>query len=228
MKCQSCKEDIPPKFAHALSVNICPMCGQEVMDIRLKNILSALKIALEDAKNHMEDVEDWLFSNFSLKKIKLNEMIVDKNANDKITESFYGKGSQPVFEKQTQHKPGVMVNRSDNDDGEDVVVDDSASTIFAKRAGVIHPKKALDFIKGKSDGAAPPSEFKGVDEEYGDVFANDTNAKPLNTNEIHQMNDLFGVPNLAKTSHELEMQKLKRLQAQSSISNGSGSIRRSE
>lgn len=221
MKCQSCKEDIPPKFAHALSVNICPMCGQEVMDIKLKNILGGLKISLEAAKDHMEDVEDWLFSNFSLKKIKPNEIIVDKNA-----EPLFVPGN--MQQKPTQHKPGVMVNRSDNDDGEDVVVDDSASTVFAKRSGVIHPKKALDFIKGKSTGAASPSEFKGADEEYGDVFANDTNVKPLSTNEVNQMNDLFGNPDLSNTSHELEMQKLKRLQAQSSVSNGSGSIRRSE
>lgn len=214
MKCKSCREDIPPKFTHALSVNICPLCGQEIMDVKLQNILGELKTSLNSAQEYMEEVEDWLFSNFSLKKVKPNEIVVDKNQLKPVSVS---------------PGPGVMVNRKEDD--EEVVVDEkpSTTTVFAKRAGVISPKKALDFIKGRSAlGAADPSEFEGVDDEYGEMemqeSSHDDNLSPLNPNERNQMAGIFRGEDLAKSSHELEMQKLKRLQAQNSVSGGGGGI----
>src|SRR5271170_6309113 len=189
MKCKSCQEDVPPKFTHALTVNICPLCGQEIMDLKLKNILGELKVALGDAKDYMDEVEDWLLSNYSLKKIKPNEVTVDKiklqTLEQKSAAVQAGTFNPPM---QNSHGPGTMVNRRDEDSGsDDVVVDErppnSGMSVFHQRAGVLNPKKALDFIKGKASlGAADPSEFSGVDEEYG-VDIGSENLNPLNTNE---------------------------------------------
>lgn len=217
MLCKSCKNDVPPKFAHAFTVNICPLCGGEIMPLKLKNILGELKVALGDAKEYMDEVEDWLFSNFGLKKIKPNEVVVDKN-------QLKAPRPETVETHSHAHNPGTMVNRRDDDEqSEDVVIDEKPSTVFAKRAGVIHPKSALDFIKGRTSvGAADPSEFQGVDEEYGDMSLGDEGLNPLSSTERHQMGNIFKGVDLSDTSHELELQKLKKLQAQSAVAGGGG------
>jgi hypothetical protein len=225
MKCKSCKEDVPPKFAHAIATNMCPLCGQEIMDAKLQNILGELKIALGDAKDYMAEVEDWLFSNFSLRKIKENEIVVDKEANEKSKMQF--ENIQTEKTKRHVGNPGVMVNRNEQDEQveDDIVVEDKPSTVFAKRAGVHNVKRAVDFIKGRSTGAADPSEFQGVDEEYGDIVEDHKDLNPLNNSERNQMANIFRNED-SKVLDELEMQKLKRLQSQGAINGGSGFFRR--
>lgn len=219
MRCKSCKEDVPPKFTHALSVNVCPLCGKEIMDEKLQEILGELKIALSDAKDYMNEVEDWLLSNYSLKRIKENEVLVDKIQLDNLR-------VQSQVQTKVKHDPasigkGVMVHRSEDESDDDVVVDERPATpasVFAKRAGVPNHKKALDFIKGNM-GAADPSEFKGIDEEYGDIGLDNANETPLNVREQSEMASIFGQETKIQ---ELELQKLKRLQAQSAVGGGGG------
>lgn len=217
MQCKSCNDQVPAKFAHSIAVNICPLCGGEIMPIKLKNILAELKVALGDAKDYMDEVEDWLYSNFSLKKLTTDQMVVDKSVFDALEHKSITQTSVPA------HGSPFMVNRREDVSG-DVVVDEKPASIFHKRAGVINPKKAIDFIKGRtSSGAADPSEFQGVDDEYGEM--NDsigTNLNPLNMNEQKAMANMFAGNDLGNTSQELELQKLKRLQAQSTVSSGGG------
>lgn len=211
MNCISCKEDIPSKFTHALSINICPLCGKEIMPEELKNVLAKLKIVFDDAKNYMNEVEDWLAANFSFKRLKPNEIILDKNQYDN--------------EMKQRYFSNTPSNRKD----ENSSPDDKAN-MFAKRAGVPDHKNTLDFIKGKgSFGAADPSEFVGVDDEYGEINSDnvevDQNLTPLNKSEANQIGSIFADKNNTSSS-ALEIQKLKKLQSQSSFSNGGGKFRR--
>lgn len=222
--CQSCKEDISSKFTHAISVNVCPMCGNAIMNEKLQNVLGELKVAFDDAKDYMSEVEDWLFSNFSLKKIGSDEVVINK---DKLLEldqqPKIGRNTNMIM---TKGKPGIMVNRSDDEDVSINETNDAASTtVFAKRAGVPSHKKTLDFIKGKASfsGAADPSEFP-LDEEEGFSETIEQNPNPLNVKEINQMVDLFGTDEPTQ-SRELDMQKLKKLQSQSALGGG-GAFRR--
>jgi hypothetical protein len=222
MKCRSCKEDVPPKFAHALSVNVCPLCGQEIMEAKLQNVLAELKICLTDAQEYSEEVEDWLFSNYSFKKIKSNEVVVDKNQLERQVQTHAHTNANASVSHFTGKGPGVSVNRNED---EDLTVEDQPS-IFAKRAGIGNHKKAIDFIKGRTSfGAADPSEFQGVDDEYGDVngYSDDEDTNPLNVNERKQMANIFSQDD-NKVSQEMQMQKLKRLQAASE--GGGGFFRR--
>lgn len=209
MLCKSCKEDIPSKFTHALSRNECPLCGAEIIDDKLKDIISNLKLVLSDASEYMNEIEDWLFSNFSFKKIHPGQVVLDKEQFEKLS-------AQSI---QRQFVPGqgrgAIVNRNDDQDSQDM-------SGFSKRAGVVgNHKKALDFIKGRPTlGAAHPSEFKGVDDEYGDI--NEDNLPPLNQNEAQQMDSIFANSG-GESSHELELQKLKRLYNQNA---GNGTFRR--
>lgn len=60
MKCTSCSSEINPKWKHAVDTNLCPFCGQSIMDIELKALLSTLSTTLESLKAHPEHLEDWL------------------------------------------------------------------------------------------------------------------------------------------------------------------------
>lgn len=66
MKCESCQVEINPKWTHALTSNICPMCGGQVLPEHLKVCLANLTIAMKDmASQYPDQLEDWLLSNYS-------------------------------------------------------------------------------------------------------------------------------------------------------------------
>lgn len=66
MLCKSCKGDVPPKFAHAILVNTCPLCGDVIMDEALQISLKALKQVMEAVNSYPQEIFDWLKSNYSL------------------------------------------------------------------------------------------------------------------------------------------------------------------
>jgi hypothetical protein len=194
MKCKSCTEEIPSKFAHAISVNICPLCGKEIMDTKLQSILNDLSNIFNESKDYMKEIEDWLASNFQLKKFDPNEM--------------------PANFSSTVVKPGkgVAVLRRDEDDQGDDVGDDTEMSVFAKRAGVKKPKavkKAVDFIKNGT-GAADPEDFVGEDDESGMIVDMPVSKAPLSSNEKYEMENMFDTDN-SKLEQMMELEKLKRL-----------------
>lgn len=67
MKCKSCEGEVPPKFAHAIAMNMCPLCGEEIMDKELQVILVELKNCMTDGvAQYPETIFDWLKSNYHL------------------------------------------------------------------------------------------------------------------------------------------------------------------
>lgn len=60
MKCTSCSAEINPKWKHAVDTNLCPFCGQAIMDTELKGLLSTLSTTLESLASYPEYLEDWL------------------------------------------------------------------------------------------------------------------------------------------------------------------------
>src|SRR5271165_6003199 len=143
MKCNSCSEDVPAKFAHAISINSCPLCGNAIVDPEVKLIINDLETVLNKAKDHMEQIEDWLMTNFQLHKVKENEIVINK---DDLPAAVRGE------ERQQGKGKGINVRRSKEDDEDEGVS--------------LSPKKAIDIIRGKaSSGLADPSQFHGVDDE---------------------------------------------------------------
>lgn len=66
MKCKSCTNDVPPKFSHAIKTNICPFCGEEIMDSELQSALADLQVAMEASEQYQEEIHDWLKCNYGL------------------------------------------------------------------------------------------------------------------------------------------------------------------
>jgi Zn-finger nucleic acid-binding protein len=170
MKCNSCSEEVLAKFQYAISTNSCPYCGGQIVDPNVQIIINDLKAVLNKASEHMDQIEDWLFTNFQLRKLKEDEVVINKNelpATVRDEERQQGKGK------------GVNVRRSrDGDEDEGVS---------------LSPKKAIDIIRGKaSSGLADPSEFRGVDDEGNEIDLGSEAGEGLDRGELGQMSNLFG------------------------------------
>ncbi len=66
MKCKSCTNEVPPKFSHAIKTNICPFCGDAIMDDELQAALSDLQEAMIATDSYQEEIFDWLKCNHGL------------------------------------------------------------------------------------------------------------------------------------------------------------------
>lgn len=140
MKCMSCKEDVPPKFVHAISVNICPLCGKEIMVKKLQEILNELKNVMEKSAEYKEETFDWLFSNYGLKKYDPSE----------INHNINLEPEQKTVKIVNPPKP-LTVRRGE--------IEEDKATVFAKRAGII--KKVVEDIQ-----APVQSEIYEQDNDY--------------------------------------------------------------
>jgi hypothetical protein len=222
MKCKSCQEIVSPKFNHAISVNICPACGGEIVPNQLKIILNDLKTVMDTAGEFKSEVEEWLSSNFGLKKVAEDEVVV----------------KQEEFQKAKEvrlHKPPMSMNRSsdnntdEHEQAENIGMQLPTNPGFAARAGIKSPKslkRAVDLIQNNS-GAAHPSEFVGTDPEYGDVGPSSPNENiPLNNNEMQALGNLFSDNKSQGSSQDLELMRLKQLRSQSAFNSGNSPFKR--
>lgn len=94
MKCKSCQGEVPPKFAHAILINMCPLCGDTIMDETLQISLKALKEAMCAVAFYPQEIFDWLKSNYGLYSeeevaAKLKE--VEAKTTEAVKASYAGK-----------------------------------------------------------------------------------------------------------------------------------------
>lgn len=192
MKCNACQETISPKFAHSIKLNICPFCGGEIMAPELQRILSGLQVLMVEAEPFITDVEDWFASNYSLRK-----------------------GAAP---KENHQAPSGGIFDEENFDEETLrrQTELAKSTInFQQRAGIKQPgmKSIVEKIQG---GAADPSEFVGVDPDYGPIdMSGETAGAPLTQRDqlamMQAMNQNASVSD-DPVKEYYEIEKLKKLQ----------------
>jgi hypothetical protein len=218
MKCNTCAEEISPKFTAAIAANSCPFCGQEIMSQQLQEILTALQNVFREAADYMEQVEDWLAQNFSLKKVREDQVVIDK-AKLAQSQQFNFPGSSG--------KGGFAIKRSETQEDGDLK-ENQPQTIFSARAGLksIKAKKDIEFIMSQGGGAADASEFVGVDDEGQSVVMDRELpvAPPLYIPDgSNPLEGMFGEPDEPK-NNVLEMDKLKRLQRQQMSTFGGSAI----
>jgi hypothetical protein len=69
MKCMSCNADIPPQWVKAIQSNICPGCGEQIMNEASKELLDELRGAISRMPNDAEGLAGWILSNYELRKV---------------------------------------------------------------------------------------------------------------------------------------------------------------
>ncbi len=75
---------IDPKWKHAIDVNLCPFCGKGIMEEKLKDLLSSLRITMDALQEYPEQLDDWMLSNFDYIKSNSPNLknLISRNAED--------------------------------------------------------------------------------------------------------------------------------------------------
>lgn len=203
MKCRSCEETVPSKFAHSIKMNMCPLCGGEIMDPALQKVFADLQIIMKDAEPFMTEVEEWFASNYSLRK-----------------------GAAP---REGQQMPSGGIFDEENFD-EDMLrrqTELAKSAInFQQRAGIKQqqPGGMKSIVEKIQGGAADPSEFVGVDPDYGPIdMSNEDAGAPLTQRDqlaMMQAMNQGGPVSDDPVKEYYEIEKLKKLQRQQPTGGG--------
>ena len=151
MRCKSCETEINPKWRHAIEQNICPNCGDLLMDEHLKNCIAALSTAMENMIKYPEQLDDWLLSNHNY--IKTNSPNLVNYLPEDVMQQLFKK---PIVEKKEgspeEPKTSVIKIKMPGGGTQDVLVEKTQSeektNSFFERAEVL--KGA-----GKTSGKAP-------------------------------------------------------------------------
>jgi Zn-finger nucleic acid-binding protein len=143
MKCMSCETEINPKWKHAIDANICPFCGNTIMDISLRNLLHSLRENLEAFPQEFSaHLDDWLFSNYNYIKADSSKLI--QNHPDKQNKLDNKLDNKKFLVKvDTENGPQEIV-------AEKIQSDDRTKGFF-ERAEVVRPN--IDGFNSMSEKA---------------------------------------------------------------------------
>lgn len=180
MKCISCETEINPKWKHAIDINVCPFCGQHIMEEHLKNCVAALAKAMEDMAKYQEQLDDWLLSNHNYIKTDSPDLISYVSKEDAIsTFKLAEEVRRPEKKESASEEPQTFVKKIKVPDGkggvtvEEVIVEkrqsEEQTNGFFDRAEVLKGS-------GKTSGKAPkapdePEEPKSVAEKTRNLKA---------------------------------------------------------
>lgn len=202
MKCKSCQGEVSPKFAHAIAINMCPLCGEAIMEPELQNALKNLKTAMEISALYPDEVFDWLKSNYNL--IKQSVMDDAMRALEATVESKVATQVETI--KATYYKPTPKSGKgSTTTDSNEVAVDKDGNQLegetiqsqemtnkFMKNAGVNkmverneHYKKIVNEIKKNGAPAL-------IDENGGSGVVTPDMLKALDADETEELQAYFG------------------------------------
>jgi len=156
MKCISCSVEINPQWSHAININVCPFCGQHIMEEELKTLFSILKDTMDKLSQYPDQLNDWMLSNHSYIKTDspdIKQILSKKTGEDSV-----------------EGKKFIVKVKKDDGTEEEVVAEklqsEEKTNQFFKRAGAIksnegfestaektqHIKKMVDKIKRDGSG----------------------------------------------------------------------------
>jgi hypothetical protein len=146
MKCMSCEMEINPKWTHAIDMNVCPFCGQGIMEEHLKNLFSSLRQTMEQLKEYPDQLNDWMLSNHNY--VKTDSPNLKQYMPKEYTEEIRKQRDEEIKEerkveaKRSADKKSIV--KVDTGDGaEEVLVEkiqsEEKTSEFFKRAEAVKP-----------------------------------------------------------------------------------------
>lgn len=229
MRCCNCKTDIPPEWQGVFKSNVCPACGDSVMDDTAKQLLDELAEAMEKMPNNALGVASWLFSNYELNKI----------GEAKPVEKFYGEkpkleekqlkiATNPVEEmlKRTNQHRAISETKNKLNDrltqmAQNIVELDVDNNMY----GGNEPPEEDEV---EIDGEIPEQEFRSRRGSRALASENslvDHTVSPPTEDDIEAINELVNQssdPGPDETLLEIKRQRLNRLKAQEAVTGGGG------
>lgn len=195
MKCISCETEINPKWKHAIDINVCPFCGQHIMEEHLKNCLSNLAIAMEDMLKYQEQLDDWLLSNHNYIKTDSPDLMKFVSKEEAIEAFKLAEvNKKPEKKESASEEPQTFVKKIKVPDGkggvtvEEVIVEkrqsEEETNGFFDRAEVLK-------ASGKTSGKAPknpedPEAPKSVAEKTRNLKARVAEIKKAGSEAIEE------------------------------------------
>lgn len=145
MKCMNCSTEIPPNWVACIQKNICPACGESILDSSGEELLKELTEAMERMPNDPAGVAGWLLSNFFIKKIgsaepvdefygRNNRSKSNSESNSRLEAIWKNSGVTPKTKASLKSKiendvENILKNQySSDDEGDSSEVDDSQET----------------------------------------------------------------------------------------------------
>jgi len=148
--------EINPKWTHAIDINVCPFCGQGIMEEHLKNLFSSLRQTMDALQEYPDQLNDWMLSNHSYIKTdspNLKQFLPQEYA-DEIRKQ---RDEEIVAEKKISDKKAAekkfTVKVETEHGSEEVVAEkiqsEEATNDFFKRAEAIKPN--IDKFKSPAE-----------------------------------------------------------------------------
>jgi hypothetical protein len=159
MKCISCEVEINPKWKHAVEINVCPFCGQHILEEHLKNLITSLGETMEKLQAYPEQLNDWLLSNYNYIKTDSPDLL-NYVPKDVLKEMKRDIDDQDFQERKKFTVKVKTENGVEEVEAETLLSEDKTSD-FLKRAGVIRPK-AKDPTEGFKSAAEKNAYLKNV------------------------------------------------------------------
>jgi hypothetical protein len=159
MKCVSCETEINPKWKHAIDINVCPFCGQHIMEEHLKNCVAALAKAMDDMAKYPEQLDDWMLSNHNYIKTSSPDLVRHVSKEDAINAFNLSESNKKSNKREAEpSEPQTSVKKIKVPDGkggfvlEEVIVEKTQSE--EKTNGFFDRAEVLKG-SGKTSGKAP-------------------------------------------------------------------------
>ena len=142
MNCNSCKEEVSTKFRHSLESNICPFCGNGIMDENLKDLLSTLRATMEELSEYPEQLNDWMLSNHNYIKTDADNLV--SFVPQELLKTFsknVQKESDEDFQERKGKKFKVKVTTENGEQEVEVqkIQSQERNDAFFKRAEAVKP-----------------------------------------------------------------------------------------
>lgn len=170
MRCISCEMEIDPKWKHAIDINICPFCGQGIMDEVLRDLISVLRETMESLQKYPDQLNDWLLSNHSY--IKTDSPQLPNFLPKEYVHSKNRKSNEDAESKKYTVK--VMTEAGEQDVVAEKVQTEEKTNEFFKRAEAIKPN--IDGFKSTEEKTAHLKKLKKQIERDGSPVLNASGA----------------------------------------------------
>lgn len=141
MKCISCQLEIDPKWRHAIEKNICPFCGESILNPILKELLSSLFDTMTKLQEFPEELNDWMFSNFNYIKTDAENLI------DFVPPELLQSKPRSQSEKKTIK---VKTDKGEEDIESQQVLSEQETNEFFKLSGALQKKDGFSSIAEKT------------------------------------------------------------------------------
>lgn len=162
MKCISCEVEINPKWKHAIDINVCPFCGQGIMEEHLKNLLTSLRETMEKLSEYPDQVNDWMLSNYDYIKTDSPNIInyVPQDTIKDLYKDMKRIDDEEKFLEKKRYTVKVKTESGEEEIETEKIQSDERTNDFFKRAEV-----KLTIDKDENNPSSKRGKFSSVSEK---------------------------------------------------------------